>query len=140
MEQQDINAVGEANQAFYKAFESLDIKALEEAWVRGDHVKCVHPGWPLLTGWAAVRKSWERIFTSTESIQFILTDVQIQVSGRLGWVTLTENILSGVGENMSTTSVLATNLFERTEDGWHIIHHHASHILQRPSGGSSAPH
>ena len=138
MEQQDIKAIGEANQAFYKAFEGLNIKAMEEVWVCAEHVKCVHPGWPLLTGWAAVCKSWERIFANTESIQFILTDVQIQVSGRLGWVTLTENILSGVGENMSATSVLATNLFERTEDGWRMIHHHASHILQRPSGGAPA--
>ncbi|MFQ5657647.1 MAG: nuclear transport factor 2 family protein, partial [Candidatus Methylomirabilales bacterium] len=85
----DIKAVEEANQDFYRAFESLDITAMERIWVRGDHVKCVHPGWPILIGWPAVHASWERIFANTDSIQFILTDVQIQISGDFGWVTLT---------------------------------------------------
>ena len=71
-----------------------------------DHAKCVHPGWPLLTGWDAVRSSWEAIFESTEEMRFTLGDVRVSV-----------------------TTVLATNLFERAPDGWRMVHHHASHVL-----------
>ena len=51
-----------ANTRFYQVFEALDIAAMEGVWVHDEHVKCVHPGWPLLTGWDAVRESWRTIF------------------------------------------------------------------------------
>ncbi len=35
------------------------------------------------------------------------------------------------------TSVLATNIFERSAGEWRMIHHHASHILTgNPSTGA----
>jgi len=41
----DRDAVLEANAAFYAAFESLDLKRMEEVWLRAPYIKCVHPGW-----------------------------------------------------------------------------------------------
>ena len=39
--------------------------------------------------------------------------------------------------NISVTSVLATNIFERIGVEWLLIHHHASHILTGdPSAGA----
>ena len=52
------------------------------------------------------------------------------VRGPLAWVTCTENILSQVRGRVSVTSVLATNIFEHGDDGWLMIHHHASHVLR----------
>ena len=49
--------------------------------------------------------------------------------GVLGWVHCTENILSEARGNISVTSVLATNIFERSGGEWLMVHHHASHIL-----------
>jgi ketosteroid isomerase-like protein len=89
----------------------------------------VHPGWPLLCGWDAVRGSWQRIFDNTTEMRFTLSDVTVNVAGDLAWVTCTENILSEVGERVSVTAILATNVFERTEAGWLLVHHHASHVM-----------
>lgn len=125
----DVREVEEANARFYRAFESLDIAEMETVWAKGDHVKCIHPGWALLEGWDAVRASWEAIFRSTEETRFTLTNVSVRVDANLGWVTCTENILAQVGEKVSVTSVLATNLFERSGDRWLMIHHHASHVF-----------
>jgi ketosteroid isomerase-like protein len=122
----------EANRRFYRAFETLDLAEMEKVWAHGDHVKCVHPGWPLLSGWDAVRASWEAIFSNTAEIRFTLAEVQVTVRGLVAWVTCTENILSQVRGRVSVTSVLATNIFEQSADGWLMIHHHASHVL----GGS----
>jgi ketosteroid isomerase-like protein len=118
-----------ANERFYRAFETLDLGQMEAVWAHGEHVKCVHPGWPLLTGWAGVRDSWEAIFDSTAEMRFTLTDVRAEVAGALAWVTCTENILSEVQGRVGVTSVLATNVFERGPGGWRMIHHHASHVL-----------
>lgn len=130
-------AVEEANARFYRAFESLDLAEMEAVWAKGEHVKCVHPGWPLLVGWEAIRASWEAIFRNTAEIRFSLTDVSVRVAAGLACVTCTENILSQVRGNISVTSVLATNLFEWTDGRWLLIHHHASHIFS--SGAPAAP-
>jgi ketosteroid isomerase-like protein len=125
----DHRVIEAANAQFYRAFETLDIHEMDRVWGHGEHVKCVHPGWPLLTGWAGVRDSWEAIFDSTAEMRFTLTDVRAEVAGALAWVTCTENILSEVQGRLSVTKILATNLFERQADGWRMVHHHGSHIL-----------
>jgi len=125
----ELTRVEEANARFYRAFESLDLREMEGVWASGEHVRCVHPGWGLLTGWEAVRASWETIFKNTAEIRFSVTDVLVQVEGDLAWVTCTENILSQASGNISVATVLATNIFERHDEGWLMVHHHASHVF-----------
>jgi len=136
----EIAEVEEANAHFYRAFEALDLPDMETVWAKGEHVKCIHPGWGLLVGWEAVRASWETIFKNTAEIRFSLSDVSIHVDGNLAWVTCAENILSQVRGNISVTSVLATNLFERQGQAWLMIHHHASHVFapEAPPEGEAA--
>ena len=121
--------VEQANARFYQAFETLDLARMDLVWSHGPHVKCVHPGWPILIGWDAVRSSWEAIFENTAEMRFTLSDVRAAGGGELAWVTCTENIFSEVRGRLAVTSVLATNLFERGPDGWQMVHHHASHVL-----------
>jgi len=121
--------VEEANAAFYRAFEALDLDEMDAVWAHDEHVRCVHPGWPLLCGWDTVRESWRRIFENTQEMRFTLSNVAVHVGGDLAWVTCTENILSELGERVSVTAILATNLFERAPTGWRLVHHHASHVL-----------
>ena len=130
----DHAAIQAANAQFYRALETLDIHEMDRVWAHGEHVKCVHPGWPLLVGWAAVRASWATIFANTAEMSFTLSNVEVVTASELAWVTCTENILSEVRGRVTVTSVLATNVFERDADRWLLVHHHASHILGR--GGS----
>ena len=131
----DTAEVVEANARFYRAFETLDIAEMDRVWAHGEHVKCVHPGWPLLSGWDAVRESWAAIFENTAEMRFTLSNVQAMVGGDLAWVSCTENILSDVGGRVSVTAILTTNLFERDGADWRMVHHHASHVM---SGGAPA--
>ena len=127
----DLTEVEQANRHFYQAFETLDLARMDQVWTHTEHVKCVHPGWPLLVGWEAVRSSWETIFENTAEMRFTLSDVRAAASGDLGWVTCTENIFSEVRGRLAVTSILATNLFELAPQGGRMIHHPASHILAR---------
>ena len=126
---QDVTQVLEVNANFYRAFESLDIQQMAAVWARGDHVRCVHPGWSLLSGWEAVKASWELIFSNTKEIRFTLTDVRVQIRGTVAWVILTENLLSQVQQDVTATSILATNIYEKTNGAWQMVHHHASHVF-----------
>lgn len=122
-------AVQAINAEFYAAFESLDIRRMEAVWLRKGYIRCVHPGWSLLTGWDAVMQSWRQIFENTQQMRFTLTDVRVNVSGSLSWVTLYENLASNVQGEANSAVVLTTNLFEDSEQGWRMIHHHGSPVM-----------
>ena len=137
MEPTESEGLVEANARFYRVFESQDLARMDAIWSHGDHVRCVHPGWCLLAGWDAIRGSWEAIFKNSTEMRFSIGDVHAHVEGGLGWVTCTEHILSEARGNISVTSVLATNIFERSGGEWLMVHHHASHILAGDRPGQS---
>ncbi|MEU2428911.1 nuclear transport factor 2 family protein [Streptomyces sp. NPDC007861] len=135
----DVEAVEEANTAFYEAMERGDFDGISELWLDGendDDISCVHPGWPVLSGRGEVLRSYALVMSHTEYIQFFLTDVRVSVAGDTALVTCTENILSGgpaeeAGElgPLVGQLVVATNVFRRTPDGWRIWSHHGSPVL-----------
>lgn len=125
--------VARANESFYRAFESLDARRMEEVWARDDSIQCGHPGWILLKGWQPVMESWRRIFQNSPPVRFMLTEVAVEVRGTVAWVTLYENLVGPVeGKNVSAT-VLATNIFEKTPEGWRLTHHHGSLVAEPPT-------
>jgi ketosteroid isomerase-like protein len=135
--QSDEQEVAKANENFYRAFESLDIKQMEHVWARQGHIQCGHPGWRILRGWDPVIESWRRIFENTPAIRFSLTEVSIEIRGSVAWVTLYENLKSSVeGQNISAT-ILTTNIFEKSAEGWRMILHHGSSVAQQPPPASA---
>ncbi len=121
-------AVEQANTAFYRALESGMIERMDEIWAHEDWVRCVHPGWDLLTGWQKVRDSWEMIFQSGQKLRAAPSNVWVQIDGNLAWVTCTENITVFNESSFDSALAAATNLFLNHEGRWLIVHHHASPI------------
>lgn len=113
-----------ANQAFYDAHERRDIEAMRAVWSHGDHVVCIHPGWPILRTWAVVEASWERILSGPGRNQFIVTNEAVAVLDDVAWVTLDENIVAPG----ATGTVAATNVFVRTGGRWLLVLHHGSPV------------
>lgn len=136
----DSQAVREANSAFYRAFESLDIARMEAVWVHSARAQCTHPGWRRLVGFSAVMESWERIFENTFGMTFELTAVEISIVGDLAWVVCTENITSRGYDGVSQSQVEATNVFERHEGRWLVVHHHGSPVVSGPVSEEPPPH
>ena len=124
-----------ANEAFYRAFESLELARMEAVWLRDPGIGCIHPGWPMLVGWGPVMESWQRIFGATLAMRFTLSDVRVEIRGELAWVTLTENLESRHRDGTVTARVQATNLFERRDGGWYLVHHHGSPVYEPDAEG-----
>lgn len=120
-------AVHAANTAFYAAFEARDLDAMSDVWEHTDRVTCVHPGWPILTGWASVAASWFALFDGPQRLQFIVTGEQVHVEGTTAWVTCNENLIDAGG----TQAVAATNVFVAADGGWRLVHHHGSPVVQQ---------
>lgn len=125
-----IEEVTLANEAFYRAFESLDIGEMDKVWAHQEYVTCIHPGWSMRVSWPMVRDSWVVIFNNIFSMGFSLTELQVQVAGDVAWVICTENITSRHTDSNQNSRVVATNLYERMDDGWKIIHHHGSPLME----------
>jgi ketosteroid isomerase-like protein len=124
-----LTAVRDANQAFYAAFEKLDLEGMSDVWADEETVSCVHPGWEPLSGRDAVMRSWDGIFRSTDEIRFTLRDVRLFVMNGTGWVVLVEEIESRHRERKVKASAQATNVFILKGELWQLVHHHACPLL-----------
>jgi len=135
-------AVTAANAEFYAAFEACDIDRMEAVWDIGDDIRCIHPGWPLLSGRSRVMRSWSVLMANTAYIQFFLTGVDVVTAGDLAVVTCEENILTGVDDADhglgGRQRVVSTNVFRRRGDEWLLWVHHGSPVLGVTSGSSDA--
>ncbi len=124
-----------ANAEFYAAFEALDLDRMAAIWADDDGIGCVHAGWPLLKGRAAVLRSWALIMANTSYIQFVLTDVTVERFGEQAVVTCGENILTADDQSesgfLAAGSVVATNLFIRRDGAWRLWLHHGSPVLNQ---------
>jgi ketosteroid isomerase-like protein len=121
-------SIEEANTRFYRALESGDLERMEDVWAHEDWVRCVHPGWDLLTGWQRVRESWLMIFEGGQKMRASPSDVWVHSTGELGVVTCTENITVFNEASFDSAQATATNLFIRRQGRWLMVHHHASPI------------
>ena len=120
----------ESNGKFYHAFEVLSIEMMDNLWKHDESIICVHPGWDLLLGWLAIRESWVTIFQNTEMIKFNITNTKVILfdNGDIGVVVCQENIESSVNRQQDKIGIIATNIFERYENQWLLIHHQGSSI------------
>jgi ketosteroid isomerase-like protein len=130
----DTGPVVAANEAFYAALESADLDALERLWV-DDTAVCVHPGLPPIHGRKAVLRSWAAVLAATPYLQFVLTDVVVEMRDGTAVLTCTENMLSAA-EGMPETvfaggHAVATNVFRHDGDSWRLWVHHASPVQRR---------
>lgn len=131
----DRAALAAANATFYHALETGDLELMDRLWSDSDDVSCAHPGRAPIVGAAAVRASWSAIFAAGGNPQIIATEERVILRGNLGWVTITENLISGV----HTGAASAINVFEYDGDRWRMVAHHAAPVLApNPDRGQAA--
>lgn len=110
---------------FYEALQQGNLDALMAVWADDDEIVCVHPGGPRVVGPAAIRASFEAIFSNAA---IPVTPQQVH---RLHTVSaavhhLVEQVVVQTNEGQRSAWVLATNVYLKTERGWRLVVHHAS--------------
>lgn len=122
----------DAERAFYRAFVDRDLTAMRAVWIDGPAAACVHPGGGLLLGIDAIMASWRDIFSGTSAPRIRVTPVQTRIDSDTAFHIVEEQIESADQDRAAT--VIATNLYERVEQGWRMRLHHASLPLVEASG------
>ena len=117
-------AVNFANEAFYLAFSTRNLEAMNALWARQAPVTCIHPGWSALTGRDAVMESWQAILTNPSSPVVDCRNSVTHLFGNIGYVICYEAFDQGF--------LVATNIFVREEGTWKIIHHQAGSTASIP--------
>jgi ketosteroid isomerase-like protein len=116
------SAIIAANAAFYAAFATGDVAAMERLWADEDGISCIHPGWPGIIGRATVMGSWRDILENPNRPQIACAEPHAIVEGDSGRVLCIE-IVDG-------TALAATNHFRRIGNAWLLVHHQSSPIAQ----------
>ena len=116
-----------ANQDFYSAFLSSNLVKMRAVWADTEEVVCIHPGWSPLTGIEEVMASWEQIFRAQERFEISPVGEEVRIAGSLAFV------ICGEGVNQEEPTLIATNIFFKSNHGWKLLHHHASPVLSEGS-------
>ena len=111
--------------AFYDALQAADIEKLMACWADEDEVVCVHPGGTRLVGIGAIRAAFEALF-SNGSIRAIPERVRTVDSLASSVHSVVERIEVMTPQGPQQAFVIATNVYQKTAQGWRLVAHHAS--------------
>lgn len=118
---------GDAEHAFYEAFETGDIDAMMSVWARDEDIVCVHPQGARLVGRTAVETGWREVLQSSIGVRFQITELRAFTDQALAVHMLYENLWVP-GENAPRAPIFATNAYRYSKRGWHLVLHHASPV------------
>ena len=111
--------------AFYEALQNADIEKLMACWADEDEIVCVHPGGPRMVGAAAIRASFDAMFTNGR-IRAWAERVRRIESMASSVHNVIERIEVLTDEGPREAFVTATNVYHKTAQGWRMVAHHAS--------------
>lgn len=115
----------EAEDAFYRAFEKVDLEAMMSTWADQEDIICIHPGGDRLVGRVEVRESWRSIFGGGVKLTFRRAEGVVLDQPEIRIHSVTEEI-SVAGSGRMSARVLVTNVLIRTPAGWRLWMHHGS--------------
>jgi len=120
--------VKRCNALFYEAFDRMDIKLMAQVWGEGAHVQCMHPGSANIMGADQVLASWNVIIEGGSAanpsgrMNIHCKVLNVHLADSMAFITCEE--VMGTDE-MNYGSLQATNVFEKQNGEWKLIHHQA---------------
>ena len=121
----DTTSADDIETGFYEAFQSGDIDKLMACWADEDDIVCVHPGGARLLGAGNIRAAFDAMFVHG-SIQVKAEKVHRVVSLNCSVHSVLERIEILTDEGPRHAYVIATNVYQKTLQGWRMVAHHSS--------------
>ncbi len=111
--------------AFYDALQSGDIEKLMACWGDDDDIVCVHPGGARLVGPAAIRATFDAMFSNGTILAQPIKVRKVETMSACVHSVL-ERIEVLTDEGPRHAYVIATNVYHKGAQGWRMVAHHAS--------------
>jgi len=127
----EIDAVQAANQAFYSAFSARDVAAMQKVWSSDAGIQNIGPANKSVTmGWDKIGKGFEGLFDTYLELTASM-EPQIKIVGAVAWATGIEQVQRKDKAGATTSAKnLVTNIFQKQDGRWLMVHHHSSRIPQ----------
>ena len=120
-----IGSPDETEAQFYEALQQGDIDKLMAVWSDDDEIVCVDPGGSRLVGAAAIRAAFEAMFSNGAINARPERARRLQMHSSAVHSVL-ERIEVMTQEGPRSAWVIATNVYQKTAQGWRLVAHHAS--------------
>ena len=111
--------------AFYEALQAGDIDQLMACWADEDELVCVQPGGARLVGAISIRAAFEALFTHG-GVQARPEKVHVLDNPMASVHSVLERIEVLTQDGPRHAYVIATNVYQKTPQGWRMVAHHAS--------------
>lgn len=117
-----------ANDQFYAALNAMftgEFAPMEAIWAHRDDITQMGPFGGRMTGWEKVGAEFKKVAEMKLGGRVVCMDLAVRVEGAMGYAVCVEQ-----GENMVANgkpvavSHRATNIFQRINGQWKLVHHH----------------
>jgi ketosteroid isomerase-like protein len=127
----ETDAVKAANQAFYLAFSTRDVAAMQKVWSNDTDIQNIGPTSKSVTvGWDKIGKGFESLFAAFPELKATM-EPDIKIVGAVAWATGIEQVQRrDKAGAISSARNLVTNIFQKQDGHWLMVHHHSSRIPQ----------
>ncbi len=123
------DTAAEVHERYYQALINQSLPEMEALWLASPESRCVHPGWPLLRGWRAIRASWQAIFNDLREIKIEAGEFSSIADDEWTWFQGQEQ-MTCIGEQATRSYRLTVQqiLHRQPDTGWKLAVHHAAEV------------
>jgi ketosteroid isomerase-like protein len=111
---------------FYRAFNSRDLKMMDDNFAHSDEVAIDNPLGGIRRGADEPHKMYEGVFKSPADVHVEFWDYTIHRAGDVFWAVGRERGTYHDGEIVKNLNVRTTRIFQLIEGRWRQMHHHGS--------------
>ena len=119
--------VRKASNQFYSGLNKMangQTNALADAWSHSNSVTTLHPIGGRQVGWDAVKESFDQVAKLASKGKVELKDQLIYVIGDAAYEIGTEHANFKLAEHDIKAEIRVTNIYQRENGAWKIVHHH----------------
>ena len=122
----DLSQPQQALAQFYRAFNTRDIKMVDENFAHSDEVAIDNPLGGIRRGADAPHKMYEGVFKSPADVHVEFWDYTIHRAGDVFWAVGRERGTYRDGSDVKTLNIRTTRIFQFINGRWRQMHHHGS--------------
>jgi ketosteroid isomerase-like protein len=122
----DISQPQQALAQFYRAFNSRDLKMIDDNFVASDEVAIDNPLGGIRRGAGEPHRMYEGVFKSPANVHVVFWDYTIHRVGDVFWAVGRERGTYVDGGAEKNLNVRTTRVFQFINGRWRQIHHHGS--------------
>jgi ketosteroid isomerase-like protein len=126
---EDLGDLSEPQQAlaqFYRAFNTRDLKMIDDNFGQTDEVAIDNPLGGIRRGANEPHKMYEGVFKSAADVHVEFWDYTIHRAGEVFWAVGRERGTYHDGEAVKPLNIRTTRIFELVNGRWRQMHHHGS--------------